>query len=59
MVQLIQLIQKKVYSVIKYGSDAFTLQEDRTIGVHVSKSGELDVQAIYFSRIIKNTNFYW
>ena len=51
MVQSIQLLLKKVYSVIKYISDVFTLQEDTTIGVHVNKYEELDVQGIYLSEI--------
>ena len=44
MAQLIQIIQKKGYYVIKYVSDNFTLQEDITIDGQVSKYGKFSVQ---------------
>ena len=44
---------------IKYLSEVFTLQEDKTIDGQVSKYSELAVWEIYFSEIQTNKKWYW
>ena len=43
---------------IKYLSEVFTLQEDKTIDGQVSKYSELAVWEIYFSEIQTNKKWY-
>ena len=47
------------YYVIKFLSEAYTLQEDTTYNVQISTSSELVVKAQYIPSMQYKTKWYW
>ena len=50
---------KMGYYVIKFVSEAYTLQEDTTCYIQIMPAGELFFKAQYLSFMKEKTNWYW
>ena len=51
--------QQNVFYVIQFISEAYTLQNNKTIDGQVIYPGELFVKAQYLCSMQENTNWYW